>query len=73
MIIPIECPVCGATNKISDIEQECRRCQNDLSLLYRIKYHSYYNRVQTAMFILQKNNKVADMFLSKAKKLVKEV
>ncbi len=72
MTITIKCPVCRATNTFDGTNIICRRCKNDLTLLYQFKYHSYYNRLQTVMFLLHKNTKAAEDSLKKAAELAKE-
>jgi len=46
MTIKIKCPVCNARNEVKPSAQNCRRCQENLTLLYRVKGYSMKNRIQ---------------------------
>ena len=46
MTIKIKCPVCNARNTLTIDKQACRRCKEDLSLLYAAKGYSYKYRLQ---------------------------
>jgi transposase-like protein len=45
MIIKIVCPVCKAMNVIVPESTSCRRCREDLTLLYKVKGYSYKYRL----------------------------
>lgn len=45
MIIKVVCPVCKANNELSASLTACRRCREDLCLLYSIKGYSYKYRL----------------------------
>jgi len=45
MTIHIKCPVCNAGNELTPAQQQCRRCGEDLSLLYRVKGFSFKYRL----------------------------
>lgn len=45
MKIKIECPVCRAKNELNLANVFCRRCKEDLSLLYRAKAYSFKYRL----------------------------
>jgi hypothetical protein len=55
MTIKIQCPVCQARNELSPDTTDCRRCSEDLSLLYAVKGHSFKYRVWLAQALLQGN------------------
>ncbi len=73
MIIKIKCPICTASNKLMETNLQCRRCKNDLSRIYVIKYHSYYNRIKTIMSIVKKDYNEAEKNLTKAVKFSTEI
>jgi len=72
MTISVKCPVCKAPNSLNDEEQVCRRCKSDLSLLYQIKYNSYYNRLQGIMSLIRKEIPKANKLITKAIRQTKE-
>ena len=45
MTMKIKCPVCNARNTLTIDNKECRRCKEDLSLLYTVKAYSYKYRL----------------------------
>ncbi|MEM6965644.1 MAG: hypothetical protein AAF573_12825 [Bacteroidota bacterium] len=45
MKISINCPVCRAGNELHLHHQTCRRCKEDLSLLYQTKAYSLKYRM----------------------------
>jgi hypothetical protein len=45
MIIKIICPICKANNDLSAFNTTCRRCREDLCLMYQIKGYSYKYRL----------------------------
>lgn len=53
MIIKIVCPVCKANNELTAIVKTCRRCREDLSLLYAVKGYSYKYRLYAVEFLTQ--------------------
>jgi transposase-like protein len=54
MKINLECPVCRAKNELSLISNlSCRRCKEDLSLLYRTKAYSYKYRLFFVQLLVQ--------------------
>ena len=53
MIIKVVCPVCKANNELSASLTACRRCREDLSLLYSIKGYSYKYRLYAVQFLAQ--------------------
>ncbi len=55
MIVKIKCPICNARNSLSQEQaQNCRRCSEDLSLLYKIKAYSMKYRLYFVKQLLQK-------------------
>lgn len=72
MTISVKCPVCNAGNSLNDENQVCRRCKSDLSLLYQIKYHSYYNRLQAVISLINKDIPKANKLIEKAISQTKE-
>lgn len=55
MTIKIKCPVCNARNTLTPEKKHCRRCEEDLSLLYNIKGYSYKYRIYLLQVLHQKN------------------
>lgn len=55
MIIKIVCPVCKANNELNARLTACRRCREDLSLLYSIKGYSYKYRLYAVQLLAQKH------------------
>ncbi len=45
MTIKIICPVCKASNAATPQTTFCRRCREDLTLLYKVKGYSYKYRI----------------------------
>lgn len=45
MTIKIKCPVCNASNSLNPQNLACRRCKEDLSLLYKVKGYAYKHRL----------------------------
>ncbi len=58
MNIKIKCPVCQANNLLAPKSLQCRRCTEDLSLLYIAKGYSFKYRLQLAQVLPR-----ADLFL----------
>ena len=56
MKIKATCPVCRANNELTPDMTFCRRCREDLSLLYDVKGYSYKYRIYTAQ-LLARNEK----------------
>jgi hypothetical protein len=54
MIIKIICPICRAGNELSEPLTTCRRCPEDLSLLYRVKAYSYKARLYALQEYVEK-------------------
>lgn len=71
MKIKAICPACKARNTLTSESLSCRRCKEDLTLLYETKANSYQNRLQLVQIILTKSD-YAQNFASKARFLVKE-
>ena len=65
MIIKVVCPVCKANNELTAYAMLCRRCREDLSLLYAVKGYSYKYRLFAVQLWMEKHQKesldVADM------------
>jgi hypothetical protein len=57
MIIKVVCPVCKANNELTARALFCRRCREDLSLLYSVKGYSYKYRLWAVQFWAQKMQK----------------
>lgn len=53
MIIKVVCPVCKANNELTVSARACRRCREDLSLLYAVKGYSYKYRLYAVEFLTQ--------------------
>ncbi len=53
MNIKIKCPVCNVNNILTPASLQCRRCQEDLSLLYITKGYSLKYRLQLATTLQQ--------------------
>ena len=45
MTIKIKCPVCNARNFLTKEKKNCRRCEEDLGLLYEVKGYSFKYRL----------------------------
>jgi len=56
MTIKIKCPVCKAGNTLTVDKKSCRRCEEDLSLLYQIKGYSYKYRLYLLQILNNKHN-----------------
>ncbi|GEM_PF-4011276 len=56
MTIKIKCPVCNARNTLTTEKKSCRRCEEDLSLLYQVKGYSYKYRLYLLQVLHDKNN-----------------
>jgi transposase-like protein len=54
MTIKINCPVCKANNEVKPTDLQCRRCREDLSLLYSIKGYSFKYRNYAAQMLINK-------------------
>jgi hypothetical protein len=55
MIIKINCPVCRANNELQPTDLQCRRCREDLSLLYSIKGYSLKYRQRVVRTLINKS------------------
>ncbi len=55
MIIQINCPVCRANNAVDPTDFQCRRCREDLSLLYNIKGYSLKYRQYALRALINKS------------------
>ena len=73
MTISIKCPICLANNSFTDDNRTCRRCKNDLSLLYAIKYHSYIKRLDVVKFLIHKDIDIGKIALENSIKLSKGI
>ncbi len=62
MKIKIKCPSCNASNVLSLENQQCRRCKEDLSLLFQIKGHSLKYRIYLLQIL---NSKEPEMVARK--------
>lgn len=71
MKVEIKCPVCKARNTLTKEKSACRRCKEDLTLLYAVKMHSYQYRLQLLRIILSRSE-YAESFAVEARFLVKE-
>jgi len=69
MTIKIKCPVCNARNTLTIEKKACRRCEEDLSLLYKIKGYSYKNRLYLLQILQHKNAPQRRQFAYKAQLL----
>ena len=56
MKIAVKCPVCRANNILTSEQTNCRRCKEDLLLLYKIKGYSYKNRIYLLRALLTKED-----------------
>lgn len=56
MTIKIICPVCKATNSTTPQATLCRRCREDLTLLYKVKGYSYKYRLYCMQLLAAKQN-----------------
>ena len=45
MILEYKCPICKAKNKLSRENKKCRRCKEDLTLLYNFKLSQRKNLI----------------------------
>jgi transposase-like protein len=54
MTIKINCPVCRANNELKPSDLQCRRCREDLSLLYAIKGYSFKYRYYAVQMLVNK-------------------
>jgi transposase-like protein len=54
MTIKINCPVCKANNEVKPTDLQCRRCREDLSLLYSIKGYSLKYRYYALQMLVNK-------------------
>ena len=73
MTISIKCPICAAGNSLTERNLNCRRCQNDLSHLFAVKYHSYIKRLDVIKFLIQNDFENSKKALQKSVKLSKEI
>ena len=55
MTIKIKCPVCNAKNKLTAEKKQCRRCEEDLSLLYSVSAYSFKYRLYLLQILNQRN------------------
>lgn len=69
MTIKIKCPVCNARNTMMGDKKSCRRCEEDLSLLYKIKGYSYKYRLYLLQVLQQKNAPQRQQLAHQAKRL----
>jgi hypothetical protein len=62
MTIKIVCPVCKTTNLTTPESTFCRRCREDLILLYKVKGYSYKYRLYCIQLLAnQKREQVAHL------------
>lgn len=71
MTIKIKCPVCNAKNTLTTDKKNCRRCEEDLSLLYKVKGYSYKYRLYLLQVLHQKNAPQKRQFAYQAQRLKK--
>ncbi len=55
MTINIKCPVCRANNALTPHRLQCRRCGEDLLLLYRVKGYSFKYRLILAQLLARRD------------------
>jgi transposase len=73
MIIKIICPSCRAGNELSAQGTNCRRCREDLSLLYAVKSYSYKARLQAMQELIDKEMSAARYWAHTAQRLDKSI
>lgn len=59
MIIKIICPICKASNALTSESLACRRCREDLSLLYKVKGYSYKYRLKAIQYASERQTEQA--------------
>lgn len=69
MTIKIKCPVCNARNTLTTDKKICRRCEEDLSLLYQIKAYSYKYRLYLLQVLHDKSTPSRRQFAYSAQQL----
>lgn len=55
MTIKIKCPVCNAANTLTPHQLNCRRCKEDLSMLYQVKGYAYKYRLYLLQMLHEKS------------------
>jgi transposase-like protein len=55
MTIKIVCPVCKAANVTTPESTFCRRCREDLTLLYKVRGYSYKYRLYCIQLLANQN------------------
>jgi transposase-like protein len=73
MIVKIVCPICRAGNELSAQVTNCRRCREDLSLLYSVKAYSYKARLQAMQELSDKEMSAARHWARTAQRLDKSL
>ena len=73
MIISIICPVCKASNELNARNTACRRCREDLSLLYSIKGYSYKYRLYSIYLLTLQQEQEGVNLARVAQNLVKSI
>lgn len=71
MKINIKCPCCNAVNTLDITSLSCRRCAEDLSLLYKIKAYSYKSRLYFIESLIQKPDLAENNWMKSALELSK--
>ena len=71
MTIKIICPVCKAGNMLTPQSTACRRCREDLTLLYEVKGYSYKYRIYCMQLLMKQNTKAAAQLAQEAYRLDK--
>jgi transposase-like protein len=73
MIVKIICPSCRAGNELSASLTTCRRCREDLSLLYAVKAYSYKARLHALKELAENEIAAARYWARTAQRLDKSV
>lgn len=66
MKIKIKCPVCQAGNELTPYQLNCRRCKEDLTLLYKVKAYSYKYRLYLLRLLHQRDQNSKQIQLAHA-------
>lgn len=62
MTIKVKCPVCNAKNSLTPNKKTCRRCEEDLTLLYQTKGYAYKYRIQLSQVLNHPNEMLRKQF-----------
>lgn len=71
MTITLKCPCCNAINKLTEEQTICRRCSENLKLLYTVKFYSVKYRIAAIESIIKKDLTQASFYLNNAFQLEK--